>query len=534
MEALNNLWNNIKEKWNNLSKENKRLVIILGAVALIIITVSLFLIFRTNYTQLFAEEVDGETLNGVCEVLDSNGYKYKLNMTGDNILVDEKIKSKAKIAIAGSELPSSKYTWKDAIDQNTLGLTDTEKKNIYKLAAEDTLASDLESIDGVKSAKVTLTLPNDDVFAIKNTKASQAAVVLNLTRSLSQQQIKGIATHVKLSVEGLLDDNISIIDSNANVLYPFFDSSTGVGMTSTYDQIRESRKESVAKGVRELLDPLYDSVMVTVNLQMNFDKYQETYEEVSSPLGEDAKVGLISEQHVANEEGSQTANGGEPGYGSNDEDISYQLQDTGSNSESKSNATDTIYQLNKRVSQTEKEVGQVDLNGSSLSIIVYQTKEYDYDTLNKAKTFKDISWKEYKDKIKAESNQLEIPEALIESIKTATGIEDITMNGYVKPKFVDPSVEGLSVWLNVIPIIILLGIIGVVAFILIKKTSEVKVVETEPELSVEKLLSSTQEKENDLPEIQEYVSDSFKRISEFVDDKPELVAQLLRNWINED
>ena len=30
-------------------------------------------------------------------------------------------------------------------------------------------------------------------------------------------------------------------------------------------------------------------------------------------------------------------------------------------------------------------------NGSSLSIIVYQTKEYDYNELNKAKTFKDIS-----------------------------------------------------------------------------------------------------------------------------------------------
>ncbi|MCQ2978995.1 MAG: flagellar M-ring protein FliF [Clostridia bacterium] len=533
MEALKNFWNKVKEKWEALSKENKRLVIILSSVALIVIVTSCFFIFKTNYVQLFADEVDGETMNAVCEVLDSNSFKYKLNMTGDNILVDEKIKSKAKIAIAGSELPSSKFTWQDAIDQNTLGLTDTEKKNIYKLAAEDTLASDLESIDGVKSAKVTLTLPNDDVFAIKSTKASQAAVVLNLTKTLTQQQIEGVAKHVKLSVEGLLEDNISIIDSNANVLYPFADS-VGTGLVSTYDQIRENRKEAVVKGVKELLDPLYDSVMVTVNLQMNFDKYQETYEEVTSPLGEDAKVGLITEQHTANEEGSSTSTGGEPGYGSNDEDVSYQLQDAGSNSSSSSNATDTIYAVNKRLSQTEKEVGTVDLNTSSLSIIVYQTKEYDYVTLNKQKKFKDISWKEYKDQVKAESNQLEIPEALIESIQTATGIEDVTINGYVKPKFIDPSTEGATVWLNMIPLVILLGIIGFVAFILVKKTSEVKVVETEPELSVENLLYSTQEKENDLPEITEHVSDSFKRISEFVDEKPDLVAQLLRNWINEE
>lgn len=533
MEALKNFWNNIKEKWEALSKENKRLVIILGAVALCIVVGTLFFVLKTDYVQLFSDPMDSETLSSVTETLDSNKYKYKLNYAGDNILIDSKVKGKAQLAIAGSDLPTSKYTWKDAIDQNTLGLTDKEKQNIYKLAAEDTLASALETIDGVKSAKVTLTLPDDDVFAIKKTKNSQAAIVLNLTRSLTQAQIRAIANNVKASVEGLQDDCISIIDSSANTLFPFTDN-TSVGMTSTYDQIRETRKESVEDDVRQLLEPLYDNVMVNVNLQMNFDKYTETYEEKSSPLGEDAKVGLITEQHISNEEGSSTAPGGEPGYGSNDEDVSYQMEDAGSQTSSSANQTDTIYAVNTRLSQTEKEVGAVDLAQSSLSIIVYQTKEYDYVELNKAKTFKDISWKDYKDQIKNESNQLEIPDALIESIQTATGISNVVINGYVRPKFIEPSSEGITVWLNILPLIILLGIVVFVAIVLMKKTGEVKVVETEPELSVEKLLYSTQEKENDLPEIQEHVSDSYKRISEFVDDKPDLVAQLLRNWINED
>ena len=533
MEALKNFWNNLKEKWKALSKENQRLIIILSAVALCIVIGVLFFALKTDYVQMFSDSMDSETIKSITETLDENGYKYKLNYSGDNILIDSKSLAKAKVAIAGSDLPTSKYTWKDAISESTLGLTDKEKQNIYKLAAEDTLSSTLETIDGVKSAKVTLTLPDDDVFAIKKTKNSQAAVVLTLTKSLNQTQIRAIANTVKLSVEGLEDDQISIIDSSANTLFPFTDN-TSVGMTSTYDQIRETRKEKVEDDVRELLDPLYDNVMVNVNLQMNFDKYTETYEEKSSPLGDDAKVGLITEQHIANEEGTSTSAGGEPGYGSNDEDTSYQLEDTSSSTSSTASTTDTIYAVNTRLSQTEREVGVIDLDSSSLSIIVYQTKEYDYDELNKAKTFKDITWKDYKDQVKNESNQLEIPEALLESIQTATGISNVVINGYVRPKFIEPSSEGLTVWLNVIPLIILLAIVAFVAVILIKKTSKVEVVETEPELSVENLLYSTQEKENDLPEIQEHVSDSYKRISEFVDEKPDLVAQLLRNWINED
>ena len=92
----------------------------------------------------------------------------------------------------------------------------------------------------------------------------------------------------------------------------------------------------------------------------------------------------------------------------------------------------------------------------------------------------------------------------------------------------------MSTWMNIVPIVILLGIVIFVAIVLIRKTSSVNVVETEPELSVENLLYSTKQKENDLPEIKEQVSDSYLRIAQFVDEKPELVAQLLRNWINED
>ena len=59
--------------------------------------------------------------------------------------------------------------------------------------------------------------------------------------------------------------------------------------------------------------------------------------------------------------------------------------------------------------------------------------------------------------------------------------------------------------------------------------------ELEPELSVESLLASTRENESDMEDIA-YSEKSEARllIEKFVDEKPEAVASLLRNWLNED
>ncbi len=56
----------------------------------------------------------------------------------------------------------------------------------------------------------------------------------------------------------------------------------------------------------------------------------------------------------------------------------------------------------------------------------------------------------------------------------------------------------------------------------------------EPELSVEDLLATTQE-ESHLDEIElDDKSETRILIEKFVDENPEAVASLLRNWINEE
>ena len=85
-------------------------------------------------------------------------------------------------------------------------------------------------------------------------------------------------------------------------------------------------------------------------------------------------------------------------------------------------------------------------------------------------------------------------------------------------------------------VILTLLIAGLLVFVIIKGTSPVEVTELEPELSVEDLLATTQEDDKqDLDEIElSDKSETRQLIEKFVDENPEAVALLLRNWINED
>ena len=87
---------------------------------------------------------------------------------------------------------------------------------------------------------------------------------------------------------------------------------------------------------------------------------------------------------------------------------------------------------------------------------------------------------------------------------------------------------------RVLLIVLAVLIVALLVFVIFKGTTPVEVTELEPELSIEQLLATT--KENQSLEDIEFSDKSEARtmIEKFVDEKPEAVAQLLRNWLNED
>ena len=148
-----------------------------------------------------------------------------------------------------------------------------------------------------------------------------------------------------------------------------------------------------------------------------------------------------------------------------------------------------------------------------------------------------MTFDEYVD---ANSNVTEqqVPTDLSQLVAAATGITENNIQIRVVEKPVFEAKEASSFGDNVtnyLMVILTVLIAGLLIFVIIKGTSPVEVTEMEPELSVEDLLATTQDNAQTLEEIElEDKSDTRIMIEKFVDENPEAVALLLRNWINED
>lgn len=144
-----------------------------------------------------------------------------------------------------------------------------------------------------------------------------------------------------------------------------------------------------------------------------------------------------------------------------------------------------------------------------------------------------VTWNEYKlansDRVK-----IDVDEDIVNMVAKASGIaaENISMVAYEEPMFIDREPVDIKAT-DVVQIVLIIVILGLLAFVILRGMRRDKTQEVEEELSVENLLQSTPDKELENIEL-EAKSETRKMIDKFVDENPEAAAALLRNWLNED
>ncbi len=172
---------------------------------------------------------------------------------------------------------------------------------------------------------------------------------------------------------------------------------------------------------------------------------------------------------------------------------------------------------------------------SQIAVTVNRYQVYDEGLLEEAGELDNMSWEEYQ----AANNDVTAMDVdfqpLIEAISYGTGIpvENIRMIGYNVPMFNDKMTD-TSFTTTILPIVLAVLILLLLAFVVWRSLRPIEVAETEPELSVDDMLSATRDRET-VDEIEyDEKSEVRKAIEKFVDENPESVALLLRNWLNKD
>lgn len=522
------------EKWNNLERTKKTKLIAIVAIVAVALGFTIFFLTRPKMTTL-NYTFDNKTLAQAQEILNSNNIPTEVSTATGAIQVRQQDVNKANLILATEGIPSPPFTYEDYLSSATMQTTESVKRQSAIKYKEAQLSQDIASLSNIKSASVTLAIPDTSNRVLSSEPLPSASVRIEPNGELTNTQINGIALHVSRGVEGLSVSNISIIDNNGVPLLDPSEEGSASAAMSKLTELEELQSRKTVDRVKEILDPLYDDVRVSANIKLDTHNVTENKKEYTS-ADADTTTGIPSRQTTekATYEGVDAAS--EPGLQNNTLVTPQYNIGQGGTSSATQNKVDTEYLVNETNIITESLPGNVILTDSSLTVSLIRYRTYDQKTLTDNGTLDNTTWTDYKEGIVNEG--FTVDDVLIDSISKATGIDAARINimGNVLPRFIDLEVEPGRPLDQLLMAGLLLLLIALLAIGLIRRTQPEEITEIEPELSVEELLvSSGDANKETIPEI-DYVIDSELKlaIDKFIDEKPEAAAQLLRNWLTEE
>lgn len=533
----------IKDKivafWNKYTTRQKTVIIcVVLAVFFALVLLSYFLT-RPVYTHL-ATFSDAGLASTLSEALDGKNIKYKMDTDASGTTsfeVEQSDYSEAVLAMGANGIVDKEMTWETALESD-MTTSSLEKHTKITLALQSSIKENLLNFAGVQDATVIIDRPEDDKTFIAATKEASVSVTLRLAegKEMERETATAMAYYLTNAVGNKTTDNIVIVDTAGNLLYGAKTDNTLGGTVSGIDDYKSKLQQTFAERTRKmLLKAGYDDAEVSsMAIKFNMDQVEELITTYSVGEGQDQGYYSSSYEYSSN---GQSGSGGPPGTDSNGEDTDYMLQNNGTtNSETILNKYN--YLPNEDVQNIKREVGAVVPEESSIGIILTRYRKVSEETLEEQGALNDISFDEYIEQ-NSQVNTLETPEDLLPLVAAATGIAEnrISIRIQEKPVFEAKEDTGLlsGGFTNYLMIILAVLIGALLIFVIIRGTSPVEVTELEPELSVEDLLATTREDEKGLEEIEMgEKSETRTMIEKFVDENPEAVAMLLRNWINED
>lgn len=517
------------DRWNGLERNQQ--VKFVSGIIIILASIIAFVYISTRPTMVtLLNDEEYTTIVEAQTTLTDSGISSTITKDSRGIEVREEDHSQAKLALSqNSNIVSTKFTFEDALNVSSFGMTEEYKRQALIKAEEGEMEQALESMEKIDTATINLDIPTNTDYIFNESKTPTAAVTLGLSSALDSQQAKGIATYIASGVMDLTVDNVTIMDTNSNLLYG---GSVETTLTNEMEERTIVEKNRIVNSVETILSPLYDMVTVSPSVTIDWDEQQQQTE-IYSPVG-DSNSGIVTNEVLESSQVENESVGNEVGLGANDStDTTYQVEG-GGNSSAVTESSNITYQPNKEITTTKKAQGTIDKVNSSISVIVYNVREYDEQYMTENDLLGEMTWTDFKDSV--ENIPIEVDENMTTLVQNASGLTNVSIAGYEVPVFVDYEPIPVDVQ-EIIIFVVLALLILMLALVIIRNTRVEVVEEIEPELSVQDLLISTQieEEKEELAAIALREEDEKKQqISNFVSDKPETAAQLLRNWLNEE
>lgn len=535
LDRLKNIQTKIVEFWNRFTSKQKTMIVCIAAAVFFTLVALVLLLNRTNYVELVTFENTTEAAAAE-EILTEEQIKFTVSGNGRTFMVAEENEAQARLALGENNIATDyNDDWEKLFD-NSMSTTDSERQLKQKLVKQNNLAEDLETITGIKQASVQITIPDATNSLLAKEKESSASILLVTTEDFDQTSVEGIANWVSTALGNETTDSIRIVNQAGTLLFGgATDEESIVGSASQTVKIRNQVTDNIQDQVRSLFvnSGVYNDAEVKANLDINLDK-TKIQDELHYTEDEEEDTGPLLETYTYNAE-NVDGDAGIPGTDSNDDEINdYELID-GILANSSASVVKQTYSESVKTTVTEEAVGKVNTANSSIAVVLSKYVIYDEAQMKKAGLLKGTNFEAFQEE-NNERKAIEVDDETYALVEKATGIsvDNIQIQAYEVPLFYPYEASAVDTITNYLQFVLAILIVALLCFVVFKGMKPVEVTELEPELSVEALLATT--KENQTLEDIEFSEKSATRqqIERFVEENPDEVALLLRNWLNDE
>ena len=282
-EWLKKMTGKIQDFWKNSSVIKKVILIGVAVAVIAAVVVAARVSSAPTTVRIFNAPVTNETSRSqILDRISQENVEAYVSDDGYISVADRDTARKMRSILISEGLVPSNIDPFAGYYERSWSTTDAEQNVRLKNAITQSLKQHLEAISDISAAFVTIVLPENELFSADQ-KPVSASVILKTTPNsnitVDRKRVLGIQRLILSAVEGLTAENLTISDSDGNILNDFegMAESDRVSIIEKQQKLRHAEEAKLRAAVLKALQKFYtDDRIRDLNVTIDMDMSEKS------------------------------------------------------------------------------------------------------------------------------------------------------------------------------------------------------------------------------------------------------------------
>ncbi|MAQ35767.1 MAG: flagellar M-ring protein FliF [Thioclava sp.] len=293
----------------NLQSLGRRKLLMLGAVGVVSVLALVFglsVVTAPSYKLLYSQ-LSPSSAAGIVDTLEQAGFKTQLSADGSAVSVPEGDIARARMALAEKNLPvDGEPGWELFDNASGFGMN-TFMQHVNRLRAmEGELARSIQTIDGVRSARVHLVLPEREAFSRTSPDPSASVIVRAASsRGISRKEALAIRNLIAAAVPNLDGNRVTVLSASGETILA--ENSDAAGQ-ATLQSNKAATEDRMARSIEQILTARVGAGNARVQVNVDLSNQREVV--VQQSFDPDQQVVRSTQNNAEQQKGVQNGDSG--------------------------------------------------------------------------------------------------------------------------------------------------------------------------------------------------------------------------------